>query len=214
MLGYTLLADGSSDQALMPILDWLLARHGVVAFRGRRADLRGLRRPPKHLAGRISAALEMYPCDLLFIHRDAEGMPAEIRRSEILNALSELSDVNLPTICVVPVRMQEAWLLIEETAIRKAAGNPNGRELLAMPGLNKLERLPNPKETLHGLLREASGLSHRRRLKFLPQASAQRVPEFIEDFSPLLGLTAFEILDADVREIVRANAWHEVPATD
>ncbi|HTG34285.1 MAG TPA: hypothetical protein VLB76_15255 [Thermoanaerobaculia bacterium] len=212
MLGYTLLADGSSDQALMSVLNWLLIRHGVAAFRGRWADLRSLRHPPKRLAARISVALEMYPCDLLFIHRDAEGMPFTTRRSEILNTLSELSDVNLPTICVVPVRMQEAWSLIDEPAIRKAAGNPNGRGRLEIPRLDELESLSNPKEVLHGLLREASGLPPRR--KFYPQTSAFRIPEFIDDFSTLLHLSAFERLDGDVREIVWANSWHQAPPTD
>ena len=30
---------------------------------------------PRGLSERIRAAVELYPCDLLFIHRDAEGEP-------------------------------------------------------------------------------------------------------------------------------------------
>jgi hypothetical protein len=207
MLVYTLLADGSSDQVLMPILDWLLARHGVSRLQGRWADLRGLRTSPSGLPARISAAHRLYPCDLLFIHRDAEGAPFETRRLEILNAISEIPAPGLPILCIVPVRMQEAWLLIDELAIRRAAGNPNGRQHLRMPRPNRLESLPDPKEILHEILREASGLSPRR--KFPPETNSRRIPEFIEDFSPLLRLGAFKSLDGDVQKIVRENSWHQ-----
>lgn len=207
MLVYTLLADGSSDQVLMPILDWLLIRHGVSLLRGHWADLSRLRAYPSGLSARISEALNLYPCDLLFIHRDAEGTPITKRRLEILNAISEVPALSLPAVCIVPVRMQEAWLLINELAIRKAAGNPNGQQRLSIPKLSRLESLQNPKRALHSLLREASGLPPRRR--FSPEASARRIPEFIDDFSPLLRLSAFQSLDSDLREIVQAHSWHQ-----
>jgi hypothetical protein len=207
MLVYTLLTDGSSDQVLMPILNWLLVRHGVTTFLGRWGDLRGIRPSPGRLSDRISKVLDLYPCDLLFIHRDAEGMLLETRRAEILDAISEVADFHLPAICVVPVRMQEAWLLLEEPAIRKAAGNPNGRERLSLPRLDDLESLRDPKAVLHGLLHKASGLSRRRH--FSPQTSAHRIPELIDDFSPLLRLNAFKSLDAELQANVREHAWHQ-----
>jgi hypothetical protein len=43
---YTLVADGPTDRMLMPVLDWLLARHSSLLFAGRFADLRALPRPP------------------------------------------------------------------------------------------------------------------------------------------------------------------------
>jgi hypothetical protein len=168
MLVYTLLADGSSDQVLMPILNWLLARHGVTTFRGRWGDLRGVRPSPGRLSDRISTVLDLYPCDLLFIHRDAEGMLLETRRAEILDAISEVADLNLPAICVVPVRMQEVWLLLEEPAIRKAAGNPNGRERLSLPRLDDLESLRDPKAVLHTFFT--------RRADFLVAGNSPRKP--------------------------------------
>ena len=49
-LRYTLLSDGSSDQALMPILTWLLREQGVYgAIQPEWADLRRLPRPPSAL---------------------------------------------------------------------------------------------------------------------------------------------------------------------
>jgi len=137
-LRYTLLTDGSADQALMPILTWLLKQNGVKrAIQPAWADLRQLPRPPKPLHERIAVSMELYPCDLLFVHRDAEKIPLDNRVSEIQQALSRAStrskDLVPPTVCVVPVRMQEAWLLFDETALRKAAGNPNGTQKLNLP---------------------------------------------------------------------------------
>ena len=147
-LCYTLLSDGSSDKALMPILTWLLRAHQVeCAIQSNWADLRRLPKPPKKLLPRIINSLELYPCDLLFIHRDAEREPREKRITEILEVLEEAVKKSVlvpPHICVIPVRMQEAWLLFDEAALRKAAGNPRGRQPLQLPDIRKLEQLPDP----------------------------------------------------------------------
>jgi hypothetical protein len=44
------------------------------------------------------------------------------------------------------------------TALRRAAGNPAGRSPLSLPPLSKIEAIPDPKETLHELLRVATEL--------------------------------------------------------
>ncbi|HSK81416.1 MAG TPA: hypothetical protein VLQ45_33490 [Thermoanaerobaculia bacterium] len=208
MLRYTLLSDGSSDQALLPILDWLLRRNGVsCAIEGKWADLRYARLASRRLEDRIERALDLYPCDLLFIHRDAEKESYEARKSEILAALSQVQNLGSSSVCVIPVRMQEAWLLFDESAIRRAAGNPNGRQRLTMPRIGDLEGLPDPKNTLHMLLLEASGLQGRRRRKFSAESGSRRVVEFIEDFSTLLSLSAVAWLDEDVRVAVQSNRW-------
>jgi hypothetical protein len=209
-LRFTLLSDGSSDQVLMPVLVWLLRRHGVNRpVQPVWADLRRLPRPPVELPDRISVTLALYPCDLLFVHRDAEGMSHESRKAEILAALDKQAGSSLPAVCVIPVRMQEAWLLFDKPALRRAAGNPNSQQPLPMPRLEDLELLPDPKAILYELLREASGLQGRRRKKFHVQTGARRVVESIESFSPLLRLRAFEILDRDVRETIQAQGWGE-----
>jgi hypothetical protein len=205
---FTLLSDGSSDQVLSPILVWLLRRQNVArAIQPVWADLRWLRRPPADLTGRIALTLGLYPCDLLFVHRDAEGAPLAVRRAEILQAVSDGAEEAAPVVCIVPVRMQEAWLLFDELAIRHAAGNPSGNQTLTMPRMRDLEALPDPKALLHEMLREASGLHGRRRRRFSVQTGARRVVEFIEDFSPLLELSAFQVLDEDLREIIQDHGW-------
>lgn len=71
---YALITDGSSDRALIPILTWVLREKGAVdRIQPEWADLRRLPRPPQTLGERISTAITLYPCDLFFIHRDAEG---------------------------------------------------------------------------------------------------------------------------------------------
>ena len=102
---------------------------------------------PRKLSERIDS-VELYPCDLLFVHRDAESAPIEEREAEIRKALEKSSVDSVRVVCVVPVRMQEAWLLIDEAALRRAAGNPNGTQPLAMPDVQKLEELADPKQLI------------------------------------------------------------------
>jgi len=209
-LRYTLISDGSSDEVLIPILNWLLRDHYVhCAIQPEWADLRWLRDPPKDLSRRIALSLELYPCDLLFVHRDAEGESLEVRIREICSTVEEISE-NLsskPAICVVPVRMQEAWLLFDETSLRKAAGNPHGRVALELPNINQLEQTPDPKRLLYELLRIASGLRGRRRRGLRVNIIARRVSQFIEDFSPLRALPAFNALENQVESVVSEQGW-------
>ncbi|HLK61600.1 MAG TPA: hypothetical protein VKU00_33945 [Chthonomonadaceae bacterium] len=149
-----------------------------------------------------------FPCELMFVHRDAEREPREIRIAEIHRARAEVRELeNFPVICVVPVRMQEAWLLFDEVAIRQAAGNPNGRMTLQLPRLRTVESLPDPKENLYALLREAKSLNRRRQRGEHISHDAQRVAEFIEDFSPLRVLPAFQALETEIVDIINSQGW-------
>jgi len=209
-LRYTLVTNGSSDTALLPILTWLLRSQGTsCAIQAQWADLRQLRRPRKWgLADRIRWSLDLYPCELLFVHRDAEGEPREKRVDEINEAIEEVVTSHLvpPVVCVVPVRMQEAWLLFDE-AIRHAAGNRSGRHPLDLPPIRQLERLPDPKTMLYECLKQASGLSGRRLKRFPVHKRARRVAELIDDFSPLRALSAFKALENDIVEIIERQSW-------
>ncbi len=200
---YVLLGDGRSDRALMPILTWLLRLHlPDTALQGDWADLTRLRQPPKKLEDRIRTSLDLYPCDLLFVHRDAEKESYEQRLVEIDMALAKAAlPQKLPTIGVIPVRMTEAWLLVHEGALRRAAGNPNGKEPLPMPAIPDLETLIDPKATLYQLLEQASGLSGRRRKEFRSGDRVHRLAALIEDFSPLRHLAAFQNLEQAVHRL-------------
>ncbi|MFY0529197.1 hypothetical protein ACN28I_40535 [Archangium gephyra] len=202
---YSFLSDGPSDRVLMPAIDWLLRRHSRHAFAGEWAELRRLPRPPRGLVERIKICLDLYPCELLFVHRDAESATHSERVAEIRRALEAVEAP--PTVCVVPVRMQEAWLLFNEVALREAADNPNGGERIQLPALSSLEEVLDPKEVLHELLKKVSGRSGRRLKSFDARERIYRLAQILSDYSPLLQVPAFRALDVEVQKTIRENGW-------
>jgi Domain of unknown function (DUF4276) len=208
-LCYTLLSDGSSDRALIPIINWLLKTHlSECAIQSQWADLRRLDKSLRDtFEKRIQMSVDLYPCDLLFIHRDAEKEPHQYRVNEIQRAISQLPDRIPPIVCVVPVRMTEAWLLFDISALRKAASNPNGKVSLSLPSLKKIEDEPDPKRILNGLLREASELSSQRLKKFSESDRVHRLSELIIDFSPLRKLPSFLALESEIECVIEQQKW-------
>ena len=203
----TLLSDGSSDRALIPILRWLL--HHLLPHRPvqlRWADLRQLPQPPRPLSEKIITATQLYPCDLLLVHRDAENASIDERQAEVDSALNG-AQITSPGVAVIPVRMMEAWLLIDEAAIRIAANNPNGHVPLNMPTIDRIENLNNPKTTLHNLLIRATELQGRRKRRFNVYSAVHRIPEYIDDFSSLRCLSAFTCLEKQIDTIVCERGW-------
>src|ERR1700678_2441226 len=188
----------------MPVLVWLLKQNGIIdTIQGQWADFRFLPTPPVVLEDRIETAIDLYACDLLFIHRDAEKADPVARRQEISDALAEVarrSNVAVPTVCVVPVRMQEAWLLLDEMAIRRSAGNPSGRMRLGLPMPSRVERVPDPKSLLFDSVRTASGHTGRRLAKLHMPSLRFRVAELFDDYSRLLPLPAFNLLEQQLRD--------------
>jgi hypothetical protein len=208
-LRYTLVTDGSSDIALIPILTWLLRENGVAhTIQSEWADLNRVPHSKRRrLEDKIYWSLELYPCELLFVHRDAEREPRENRVSEITTAIQRVVISVPPRICVVPVRMQETWLLFDEPAINHAAGNSSNRQSLNLPPINRLEDLPDPKTELHERLKQASNLKGRRLSGFPVSEYARRITEFIQDFSPLRALSAFAALESELQQIVEQQGW-------
>ena len=200
-LTYTLITDGSSDRALIPIINWALDQVDGVRYNSQYAEI-----SLKQSAGlfrRAEAAINVYECDILFVHRDAESSNIDRRIEEIKNQLSKL---NKPHIPVVPIRMTEAWLLVDEQAIRSAASNPNGKAKLDLPEVNKLEKLLDPKEVLFEKLKLASELPPGRLRKFRPETYRHRVAELISDFSQLRNLSAFVQFENSLTESIQALA--------
>lgn len=201
-LTFALLSEGSSDRALLPLLIWLLEQHFPdFAIQGEWADLRRLPiQKRSKLSDRIRLAIDLYPSEVLFIHRDADRETLELRENEIVAACDELKgELTLPaTISVIPIRMSEAWLLIDAPAIRTAANNPRGITPLDLPQIERLEALPDPKDVLFKLLREASEMRGRRLAKFDPHAAVFNVAGGIRDFTVLRRLKAFRYLEDQV----------------
>jgi len=198
---YLLIGEGASDEALLHVLTWMIEQHTSRPIRPLWPDFATLGRPPT-LEGRIQHALALYPCDLLFVHRDADKPPREKRVSEIRAALANSAPENLPAVCVIPVRMTEAWLVIDETARRTAAGAPGGRQIVNLPPVRELESLADPKTLLGELIRTASGLQGRRLKRLERRTTITRLAELIDDFSLLRQLPAFQALEADFLEVM------------
>ncbi|MCX5647164.1 MAG: hypothetical protein NTZ17_21150 [Phycisphaerae bacterium] len=208
----TLLTDGASDEALMPIIRWLLREHVPHrAVQANWADLRHLRKPPRRLHERIQAAVALYSCDIVFVHRDAETASLEDRQTEITNAVNLACGTAVipPAVAVVPVRMMETWLLLDEEAIRQAAGNPNGAVVLKLPRRQDLENIPDPKTVLHRLILDARELPTRRKECFDVNWAVRQIPKHIGDLSALRCLPACSSLEERVVEIAREHRWQE-----
>ncbi|RYZ17702.1 MAG: hypothetical protein EOO70_01175 [Myxococcaceae bacterium] len=204
-LTYTLVADGPSDRCLEPIINWTLAqamKPVEALIDAQIADFRDTPGAPRSLDERITRAVEQFPCDLLFVHRDAERESPERRRDEIASAVRGIGLAHV--VCIVPIRMTEAWLLFDEHAIRRAAGNPNGTVPLHLPPASRFEALPDPKQVLGDALLMASEANGRKLRQFQRDISMlkHRVAELIEDFTPLRRLSAFQTFERELRAVV------------
>jgi len=101
-LSYALLADGTSDRALLPIILWTLQD---LWPDGEFAAPDFFARKHKSVGALVDTICQSYHPDVIFVHRDAEAQSDEARLREIPD-----EDHIVP---VVPVRMTEAWLLID-----------------------------------------------------------------------------------------------------
>jgi hypothetical protein len=190
----TLVAEGTSDQALLPFIEFVLDEHCAVPHVTSYAS--NLASGP--LSDRIPQALARYPCELLFIHRDADRTAVADRELEIRTAA--LAAGRSIAICIVPVRMTEAWLLADPLAIRRAAGNPLGTANLGLPIVARLEAQVDPKSLLFAALETASGLGPSRLRRFDRYRARRQISGFVEDFDALRRLPSFRHFESQVRD--------------
>ena len=190
----TLLTDGSSNLVLSDSAMALREsrdRPGRGSVGGSARTANATVRP----SGANQRAVELYPVPTAPGASGRRKQPASDRFDEIEQA----NRTGLPHVCVVPVRMQESWLLHDESALRRAAGRPSGTEPLDLPPAKSWEILPDPKDVLHRALTiRASGAKGRRAKQFKPQVAAHRLANLIEDWSPLRRLPAFQKLETDM----------------
>ena len=197
------LADGSSDEPLGEHLEVLCARRDL-AVRVTTPDLRLLPRPPGHrVADRLQAILELGDVpDVLFVHRDAEGEDPERRLAEVAQAVTRISE-GLPAVAVVPVRMTEAWLLLDEQIIRDVAGRPNSTADLGLPPTSRVEAQLDPKSALKRALDVASGLAGRRRDRFRQRFGEHRrtLLQRLDIDGPVRQLKAWQALESTLDDL-------------
>ena len=166
---FVLLCEGSSDQALASHLRKLLSHCGAAEAVGTSVPFGRVRppeppekRPRSLLARRIDTVLSADSAiDLIFIHRDADAAGHEARAREVEEIMRGVQ-CGSDWLPVIPVRTTEAWLLLDEPAIRRVAGNPQGSQPLQLPRPSQVETVADPKETLRNALAAASGKRGRR----------------------------------------------------
>ena len=183
LINMCLICDGSSDTCLTDVVQWLMdTNFPETIFRVVPAREVIPARVP--LADRLERAYELYKPDLILCHRDAEAAGLDFRRNEVTTA-SALKPLPVDVVPMVPVRMLESWLLVDESAIRCAANNKNGNIPLDLPNPSRIEKLPDPKARLFDALNTASDLPPQRRRSFNPQHARSRITSFMESFEPL-----------------------------
>jgi hypothetical protein len=212
---FTLLGEGPSDDALIPIIEWVLERPTlgllpdveiIHRFVGpdEVTDERGLRE-------RIMVCAADFPSDLLVVHHDADGPTHDLWSQAIRHMVADARrhGTDLPPIVpIVPVRELEAWLLIDEAAIREAVGVPHGLASLTLPHLHEVEACSDPKAVLRQALRDASELP-RRRWTRLDAIRPRTIVNCIKDLTLLRQLTAFQAFEDDVRQVIQDQGWPE-----
>lgn len=173
----------------------------VVDFPSERIPAAG-----REVSTRLRAILGQDPdFDVVFVHRDAEKQDPALRYKEVQEGAAR-AGFGGPSVAVVPIQMTEAWLLLDEQAIRLVAGRPNGKYPIGLPPLKMAETHADPKQCLREALVSASGLTGRKLAMFRRQFSVQRqtLIEMLDPEGDVSNLTAWARLHADIRGLVKA----------
>ena len=138
---FLLIREGASDQALVPHIQPLLIQHGATEADGISSHF------GTSLIEKVKQGLDLSAApDLLFVHRDADhhrdthAVGARKRYEEIAISVQSVHHGG-PYVGIVPVRMAEAWLLLNEREICRVAGNPGGQDDLGLPIVQKVKRI-------------------------------------------------------------------------
>lgn len=204
------LCEGSSDTGLRFHIE------GIAADTGRQIlvtvpDLNRLPNKPGHsVQDKLRAAQQLSDggnaYDLVVVHRDADRDPPDRRRTEIAEAVAAVSP-GLAHVPVIPVRMLEAWLLLDQSAIREVAGNPNGRVALNLPKPARAESVADPKALLKQAIATASEETGRGLHKLQARFSANRARllQMLDREGPVKHLASWQSFTNDLREALESG---------
>jgi hypothetical protein len=201
------IGEGSSDMPISEIVEGLFFDRGVAVHLSK-PDFGLLEKVAKDVRSRIEAGEKLTGggLDLIVVHRDADNAGSTSRRAEIEQAVTVLAST--PAVLpVVPIRMTEAWLLLDETAIRTVAGNPRGRTNLDLPKLHEVEGHADPKNLLNECLLKAADVTGRRRERIAKRFGQNRrqLLERLDRNGPVTRLESWKALVADIDTI--AETW-------
>jgi hypothetical protein len=110
---------------------------------------------------------------------------------------------------VIPVRMTEAWLLLDEAEIRWVAGNPKGRAHLSLPRPHEVESVADPKALLRECILQAAGVTGRRRLAVAKRFDQHRrqLLERLDRNAAVSKLPSWQEMLSDVELVV--SRWRQ-----
>ncbi|HEX6500437.1 MAG TPA: hypothetical protein VF054_15610 [Micromonosporaceae bacterium] len=199
------LGEGSSDQGIKVHVQRIADSCGIgVEITAPDAEMLPIR--DKTVFGKLRAVQKMGGrYDVVLIHRDADRDGRERRLAEIREAVYRVMPKVLHA-AIIPIRMTEAWLILDEQLIRDVAGNPNGRVPLDLPSVRQAEKIADPKALLKDLLVTASELTGRKRSSFQSRFSHHRrqVLERLDPHGPVRHLKSWCDFHDDVRQVFEA----------
>ncbi|WP_203904971.1 hypothetical protein [Virgisporangium aliadipatigenens] len=156
--------------------------------------------PDRSVAGKLASVRHLgADYDLVVVHRDADNAGRDARLHEIRSAMEAVMPGSA---CApaIPVRMTEAWLVLDEAQIRSMASNPGGKMPLDIPTWKEAERIADPKTLLRDLLVTASGLTGRRRKDLANRFPRLRalLLERLDPQGPVCRLSSWQRFEEDV----------------
>ena len=195
-VSFAFLCEGSSDTGLIAHLETLLMHFGAQEVTGMPDTRKGT--IPARLRQLLTEATEA-GIDMVFIHRDSDGPDRDGREREIRRGVEE-SGFPHPFIPVIPVQETEAWLLLDEQAIRDVVAS-KGKQPLKLPKPNAIEGARNPKEILQKALLAASETSGRRLKKEKNSFSRHRrvLMQRLDPFGAVRNLPSWQCLERDIQ---------------
>jgi hypothetical protein len=202
MLRVLFLGEGTSDSGITTHIKRIATERRIDVVITDPLVERLPHRPNKTIAGKLRAIKGIGGVyDLVAVHRDADRAGRDARLAEIKGAVGEV----MPGVThapIIPIRMTEAWLLLDERQIRLVAGNPNGKTELGLPNPGKVESIADPKAVLADRLCLASGLNGRKLTRFkqrFPQHRRQLL-ERIDPEGPIAGVSSWRDFNTDLHE--------------
>jgi hypothetical protein len=157
-ISFMLTGEGTSDLRLQSHIENVLIGEGFTEVDGESPDLGAFVPNVGHtVKEKLRALVKHYPnVDVIFYHRDADGVGLPARQQEIAQG-SEGVMANNRVIPLIPARMLETWLLADPAAIAVVAGMAGATARLAcLPSFRRLEGVADAKSLLRDALCEAS----------------------------------------------------------
>ncbi len=205
-INFVLIAEGASDYALVTHLEALCSYCGATEVTGVALEFERLPASVgRSVLDKLTAAQKAEPgANLFFVHRDADGRDSSSRHQEIRAAV-ETCQLVVDWVAVVPVQETEAWLLLDETEIRRVARKPRGSVRLELPSPQQVENVANPKERLKVALTEASEASGRRLDRIRRDFSNQRelLARRLSVEGPLSSVPSWVRMRDDLQRIIK-----------